>query len=51
LLRGLVDWLAAAGQGGAVLIEGVAGIGKSSLLQALVAAVSVPVVRNQPLRR
>jgi predicted ATPase len=37
-LVGLAEALARSGQGGAVLIEGVAGIGKSSLLRALIAA-------------
>lgn len=38
MLVGLVDSLAGPGAGGAVLIEGPAGIGKSSLLRALVRA-------------
>jgi DNA-binding CsgD family transcriptional regulator len=39
-LRGRVDLLAASGDGGAVLVEGVAGVGKSSLLRALTATAS-----------
>jgi len=40
VLAGRLDALAASGQGGAVLVEGVPGIGKSSLLRALVGAAS-----------
>jgi DNA-binding CsgD family transcriptional regulator len=38
MLEGLVDAVRNSGEGGAILVEGVAGIGKSSLLRALVAS-------------
>ena len=37
-LSGRLDRLASTGEGGSVLLEGVAGIGKSSLLRALIAS-------------